>query len=1191
MSSGRMLAVARLELASLRRRPNLWILIVLLAFTAYGLSSGNMTIGSGDASVGGAKAWITSEFATAFMLSMVIFLFYSFFLAIAAGLAVTRDDEAKVGPLLHATPLTAGEYVWGKLLGVLAGFLGVLALHLVLTVLCNHVLPNAKAAEIRGPFMVTSYLVPVIAFGLPALVFIAGTTFAVGERTRRPVLVFVLPLAFVMFCALFLWSWSPTWLDPRWNRVLMLIDPAGVRWLSETWLKVDRGVAFYNQGRIGFDAGFILSRLAFVAIGLGSVGWSHHRFAATLRGGFESSRQVKARRSSEVEAVEPSSPGRTLAALDMRSAPVGMLRGALEVARVELRELLVHPGLYLFVPIIIVQAASRFLQVGMLDAPILITPGFAAASMTNTLTLLVCMLLLFYTVESMQRDSGSGLGAIAWASPTSSAALLAGKALANSVVGALVLLVALATSVIVILIQGRVPLSLTPFAVVWGLVLLPTYLMWSAFVAALYSATRNRYATYGLALAAVILTGWFQVKGTMSWVGNWNLWDAVRWSDMGPFQADRAALVLNRVFVLSLAVLFIAIAVRLFPRRSLDPVRIFQRLAPGPLLGLLGRLTPVLIVPLVVGTALLLLVDRGWQGGVAKKWGKDYWKQNLATWKDAPLAAIRAAVVDVTLDPPAGTLRVRGTFTLANPHTVPLDRFALTTGRHWKNLTWTLDGKPYEPDKRTALYVITPPHPLAAGEAVTVGFSFDGRLPDGVSKNGAGQEEFILPSGVVLTSFRPTMVPVVGFDEEIGVDEDNELEPRVYPDDFWKGLNEPLFGASWPFTTRITVTVPEAYTANSVGVLESDTVKDGRRTVVWRSDQPVRFFNIVAGKWAVRRGHDTAIYYHGTHTYNLDEMAAALDGMRLAGSEWFYPYPWKELKVSEFPAMAYYAQGFPTDITFSEGIGFLTKSDPESNAAFAVTAHEAAHQWWGNILTPGKGPGGNVVSEGLAQYTTAMLFERLKGSLEAAEFRKRIEERYGDRRFKDAERPLVKVDGSRRGDTAVMYEKGAWAFFMLTELMGRERALAGLSDTIRRFKDGPDYPVLQDVLAVLREHAADPERFDAFTKQWFYDVVVPEYKLPDVARTRSGNGWTVTATVRNDGTGVMPVELAAARGDRRDKEGKPAADYHDTRVTVTVPPGESRAVSIACPFEPDRVVVDPDVKVLQLNRNKALRRF
>ena len=61
-------------------------------------------------------------------------------------------------------------------------------------------------------------------------------------------------------------------------------------------------------------------------------------------------------------------------------------------------------------------------------------------------------------------------------------------------------------------------------------------------------------------------------------------------------------------------------------------------------------------------------------------------------------------------------------------------------------------------------------------------------------------------------------------------------------------------------------------------------------------------------------------------------------------SEWFYPFPWKELKISEFPALAFYAQGFPTNITFSENIGFLTKSEPKAEAPFMVTAHEAAER-------------------------------------------------------------------------------------------------------------------------------------------------------------------------------------------------------------------------------------------------------
>ena len=96
-----------------------------------------------------------------------------------------------------------------------------------------------------------------------------------------------------------------------------------------------------------------------------------------------------------------------------------------------------------------------------------------------------------------------------------------------------------------------------------------------------------------------------------------------------------------------------------------------------------------------------------------------------------------------------------------------------------------------------------------------------------------------------------------------------------------------------------------------------------------------------------------------------------------------------------------------------------------------VTAHESAHQWWGNMLTPGKGPGGNLLSEGMAHFSTALLTEQVKGPQARIEFLKRIEENYGDARRADAERPLVKIDGSHDGDTTVTYDKGGWVFWML----------------------------------------------------------------------------------------------------------------------------------------------------------------
>jgi ABC-2 type transport system permease protein len=336
----------------------------------------------------------------------------------------------------------------------------------------------------------------------------------------------------------------------------------------------------------------------------------------------------------------------------------------------------------------------------------------------------------------------------------------------------------------------------------------------------------------------------------------------------------------------------------------------------------------------------------------------------------------------------------------------------------------------------------------------------------------------------------------------------------------------------------------------------------------------VNFFNVIAGRWQVERGEGTAIFYDATHPYNIGEMREGLDAARRYYSQWFFEYPWRELKLSEFPNLATYAQGFPTNITFSEGIGFLTGSSPEIHAAFEITGHEAAHQWWGNILTPGKGPGGNILSEGTSHFSTILLVEQVKGLNARIDFCKRLEASYGRDRQADSERPLVKITGERPGDTTVTYDKGGWVFWMLMNQMGREKALAGMQAFMKAYHGNTDHPVLQDFLASMRPFAPDAAAFDAFTQQHAH-----------------GKDWTVTVKIENVGSGIMPVEVAATRGERFAKDGTANSNYREARMTVSLGKDESHEVAITCPFEPERIVVDPDAKVLQLRRKSAVARF
>jgi hypothetical protein len=365
----------------------------------------------------------------------------------------------------------------------------------------------------------------------------------------------------------------------------------------------------------------------------------------------------------------------------------------------------------------------------------------------------------------------------------------------------------------------------------------------------------------------------------------------------------------------------------------------------------------------------------------------------------------------------------------------------------------------------------------------------------------------------------------------------------------------------------------------------------------------VNFFNVVAGQWKVWQGDGVEVHYLPKHEYNITEIGETLEASRRWYSEWFYPYPWKELRLSEFAGLAGYAQGFPTNITFSENIGFLTRSKPETAAAFLVTAHEAAHQWWGNILLPGEGPGGNILSEGMAHFSTILLHGQVKGERERIEFCKGLEDRYGDRRRVDSEKPLAWIDGSKGGDETATYDKGGWVAWMLYRLMGKEANLAGIQDFVSTYTDHVDHPLLQDFTRVMRGHAPDVAAYDEFVRQWYYEVVMPQYKVTDAKKVASGGTWTVTATVENVGTGRMPVEIAVVAGERwpkpkktsgivvvkggEDAPGANADPYREARTTLALGAGEKAAIEIVTDFEPREVLVDPDALVLMLKRERA----
>ena len=140
-----------------------------------------------------------------------------------------------------------------------------------------------------------------------------------------------------------------------------------------------------------------------------------------------------------------------------------------------------RPPIYFFVPLILFQAISTTaLGYGYFGARILLTPGTVAEQQVNTLNLLICFLLLFYTVESLHKERNRRMHEIFSSAPVGTGAMLLGKTMGNAAMAGLILVAALASGAGILLYHqvfndSPVGFALFPFVAVWGGVLLPTF--------------------------------------------------------------------------------------------------------------------------------------------------------------------------------------------------------------------------------------------------------------------------------------------------------------------------------------------------------------------------------------------------------------------------------------------------------------------------------------------------------------------------------------------------------------------------------------------------------------------------------------------------------------------------------------------------------------------------------------------
>lgn len=1195
-------AVAGLELRTAVARPLWWGLLLGAAILTLSVS-GTAFLPQGEGSPGSPRPWINSVFALTAFFGLSGMVLYTLFASIIAGLAVIRDDETGVSPLLHATPLRPAEYVWGKFIGATAALGLILCAHLGFAVIARELLSGPGQA---GPFRIGHYLGPALLSGAPPLVLFSGVAFALGERWRRPLAVFTLPLA-LLFSLPFLLGWSPPAPEPFLEAVLVLVDPSGLRWFLTRGLGPDATVSSVNGPPIAYDALFWGNRTLMTCLGLAAVASAARHCARWVRlggalrwsgaeGADEEAAGVPSPRATrpEVHLVAasktspregPSAAGSApLDSLQMTARPPALWPAARWIAGSQLRDLVGQPILWVFpalcAALVWQESASRF---GPFGAPLIPTSGELAVSSHFLLTFAICTILLFVLVEALERGESSGVDRFALALPVRTGSLVLGWNLVGAVTAVVLLASAAAAGVAVVVLDPQARLDWRPLLWVYGAVLLPTALVWNAFVTGLWAAVRNRYTVYALALGALALTERSLRREWMNWVWNWTAVGTLRWSELSGLAPNELPLLLNRGLVLSVAGLLLIGTGAVFARPVRDAHR-WRPVAAGvrrPRIAL--RILALAGTLLSLGLAGILWngIQAGPQGARAAAADAEYRRLNLDAWGGALLPEIRHLELDLDLEPARRAARVQGVYTLVNTGSKPVRTLPFTVRPAGTSVAWRVDGVPVQVEDRSGLHVVpVPGGGMAPGDQTRVSFSFSARYPAGFTRNGGGLPQFLLPSGVLLHTLRDSFLPTLGVVSGIGRTRANATVPQAWPPEFWK---EPQSGPV-PYTTALTVSAPVGFVVNAVGDAVSSFVRNGRTVTRWTSEVPVGAVAIAGGPLETVSDGGVAVSFHPDHRSNGLAVVETLSAARHRFSEWFHPYPWAGLRLTEFPAQTANAMGFPTHIPFSEALGFRERAVPPARPAFFVTAHEAAHQWWGNLLPAGEGPGTIHLVEGMASWAALLLAEVELGPAARKDLMRTMERHYLERRDVERERPVGRmVDDSDPTEWTVVYEKGAWVQWMLQDLLGRDAMLEGLRAFLADHVGGRVRPTLQDMLGYLRPRAPDPAAFDAFVDQWFFDVVLPEFRIQEVdvaapTPARAGSTWEVVAVVEQVGTGEVEVDVALVGAEAREIR------------TVRLGSGGRAAIRWEVRFPPREIVVDPEFRVLQSARLTATHR-
>ena len=410
--------------------------------------------------------------------------------------------------------------------------------------------------------------------------------------------------------------------------------------------------------------------------------------------------------------------------------------------------------------------------------------------------------------------------------------------------------------------------------------------------------------------------------------------------------------------------------------------------------------------------------------------------------------------IDLDVDPAANTISALTTITAQA--TKDLKAFNLDlSGLEVHSVT--VDGAHAESWRSGHELTVQPASPLAAGSQFETEVAYSGS-PEPLDDPGVPGAEigWLHRDGVIYTANEPSGAMT-----------------------WFPANNHPTDKA----TFEIQVTVPEGLVAAATGLLISETTESGETTSVWRMDDPMATYLAAVYIGDFERIDHGPLYDGGPITRDYlprdapDEMAQALSVTPDV-------IAFLEERLGPYPFDAYGTIVMPFPLGFALENQTLSIHGPASIGP-GIIAHEAAHQWFGNSVSPDDWSD-IWLNEGFATYLHLMF--------EAEHFGVDFDNTMAEVHAWLSANGIGPPKGIEVQDLfgATVYDRGAAALHALRLHAGDDTFYEILRTHYDRSAGGTTNT--DEFLGIVDE-LAGPAAVD-LVESWLYDETVPEFPPP-----------------------------------------------------------------------------------------------